>query len=243
MEIKDLELWNNITFKTQGYRKNFDLVTDNENIITEYDGAISEIRIAGKKLPITVGEYSFSVWNIGLGKKLRFDLNKLMTDNSEDDLYNELITVLNNKEFNLSNYKKIILIHSLVIHKNYRKRGISEEFMEMIYRDFHADDVAIIMLVKPFQNNITDANYYLKIKTVPIKESLDNTIVMNVSASEYYSLKDFIEKKDVEYNEYKLFSIASRCGFKRLGESHLFIFSPEEILKRMDYKYKNKLIL
>ena len=42
-----------------------------------------------------------------------------------------------------------------------------------------------------------------------------------------------MNKRDVELNEYKLFSVASKCGFSRLDNSHLFQFSPDKIIERM----------
>jgi hypothetical protein len=71
-------LWSDLTFKTQGYRKNFDLINDNENIITEYEGIVSKMRIVENKPPLIIGEYSISVCNIELGKLLDVDLEKLM---------------------------------------------------------------------------------------------------------------------------------------------------------------------
>jgi hypothetical protein len=239
MDIIDWKLWNNITFKTQGYRKNFDLITDDENIITEYDGVISEVRIVNQKPPFIVGEYGFSVWNIGLGKMLGVDFDKLISDHSTENSYGELFNMVKKKEIVLTNYKKIVLVHTLIVHKNYRKRGMTEEFVEMLYRDFYDDNIAIIMLVKPFQNNLIDADFYFNRKSVPVRETLRSSEVTNVPAAEYYSLNELTKKEDTEFNEYKLFSTATKCGFSRIDESHLFIFSPEEIIKRIKSKYKH----
>lgn len=239
MKIIDWNLWNDITFKTQGYRKNFDLVNANENFITEYDGTISEIRLTKRKPPRPVGEYGFSVWNIGLGKRFAVDFNKLIKEHSFENTYAELIRVIKKGEIDIKEYKKIVLVHTFILHKDYRKHGITEEFIEMLYRDFYCENVAIIMLVKPFQDNPIDADFYLNRKSVLIRESLDISDVIAVPATEYYSLNELINKKDKELNEYKLFAVANKCGFRRINESYLFLFSPEKIEERMLEKQKH----
>ena len=235
MERRDWNLWNNITFKTQGYRKNFDIVNTNENFITEYDGTISEIRFEKRKLPRPVGEYGFSVWNIGLGKKFAVNFDKLIKEHALEDTYSELVRVIKKKEIDVKNYKKIVLVHTFVLNKDYRKRGITEEFVEMLYRDFYDEDVAIIMLVKPFQNNLIDAEFYFNHKHILVREGL-RTAGVAVPAPEYYSLNELLEKTDTEINEYKLFAVAHRCGFQRINESYLFQFTPEKIEDRMSEK-------
>jgi hypothetical protein len=237
MDSKDWNLWNNITFKTQGYRKNFDLVNDNENIITEYEGTVSEIRIQEDKPPLIIGEYGFSVWNIGLGKKLGVNFDKLIKEHAVENTYGELIDVIKKKDLNIDEYSKLVLVHTFVVRKDYRKRGITEEMVEMLYRDFHSDDVAIIALVKPFQNNPIDADFYSKRKSVVVRERL-KMAGTKVPAMEYYSLDELLKYTDTELIEYKLFSIASRCGFRRIDSSFLFILSPEKVLNRIEEKHQ-----
>lgn len=241
MNNKDWTLWNNITFKTLGYRKNFDLVNDNENIITEYEGSILETRIAEKKPSILIGEFSFSVWNIDLSTILNIDLNKLIKNHVAENIYAELYNMIIKKEFDINSFKKIVFIHTTILHKDYRKQGIVEELIEMFYRDFYDKNTAIIALVKPFQNNPIDTDFYYKRKFILSKENI------SVPAFEYYQLNELTEKIDIEINEYKLFAIINKCGFNRIDESHLFIYSPEKTIKRMFEKQvfiktKNNLI-
>jgi len=231
MDKKGWKVWNNLTFKTQGYRKNFDLATENDSIVTLYNGTISELRLSEKIPPIVVGEYGFSVWHLSLGKALKANLNKLIRAHSMENIYDELITLIENKKFEIDKYDKIVFIHGLVIHPDYRKIGVTEEFIESIYRDFYGDNVGIIALVKPIQDNVIDADFYFRHKTVPVRNNL--TEIDLVPAVEYYSLADFMGKTDTEINEYKLYSVAQKCGFERINSSHLFIFSPEKIVERM----------
>ena len=239
MNRNDWNLWNNLTFKTLGYRKNFDLVSVNENIITLYDGMVSEIRMEKRKPPRPVGEYSFSVWNIDLAKKLGVDLERLIEVHDTENTYNEMYDVIKKNVIDVRDYKRIVFVHSFILNKNYRKHEITQEFVEMLYRDFYSEDTAIIMLVKPFQDNPIDADFYFNRKYVKIKESLDDSDSRMISATEYYSLNELLKKEDSETNEYKLFALASKCGFKRINESYLFIFSPENILDRLKKKLKH----
>jgi len=237
MNKTDSTLWNNLTFKTQNYRKNYDLINLNENFITECDGTISQIRIDERKPPHTVGEYGLSVWNIELGKQFKVNFNDLLKDHAFEDTYGELIDVIRMKKINISDYKKIVLVHNLIIHKDYRNRGVTEELTEMLYRDYYGDNVAVIILVKPFQNNPIDADYYLNHKQIIIRETIkdkDNTVV---PAKEYYSLKELMSVDDTEMIEYKLFAIANRCGFSRINNSYLFIFTQDKTIERMKIKY------
>jgi len=240
MDSKDWTLWGNITFKTLGYRKNFDLVNDDENIITEYEGSVSEIRLAEQKPPIIIGEYGFSIWNIDLGLKFGVDFNKLIKEHAIENTYAELRDMILKKEVNINNFKKIVLIHTFILRKDYRKRGITDELIEMFYRDFYCKNTAIIALIKPFQDNPIDMDFYYKRKSVAVKESIRPPEISYVPAFEYYNLNELMEKTDREINEYKLFAIANRCGFSRLNDSYLFIYSPEKTVERMMEKREHQ---
>lgn len=237
MNISNWNIWVNLAFTTRSFHKNFDLISDNENFITECEGTISEIRIEEHKLPRIIGEYRLSIWNTGLGISFNTDFKKLIEEYSFDDAYSEMNNIINNNQFHINYYRKIIFIHSIVLMEEYRKHEITEEFIETIFREYHAKNTAIIALVKPIQNNINEYDTYSKCKTILIKEyyhSLDNEVV---PAVKYFSLNKLNQKKDIELNNYKLFSKATDCGFKRIENSHLFVFSPEKIKKRMQMKY------
>ena len=245
MDRMDLTLWSNITFKTQSYRKNYDIININENFITECDGTISELRIDERKPPRPVGEYGFSIWNIELGNKFNVNFNKLFKEHAHEDTYSELINLIKKNEININDYKKIVLIHTLVIHKDYRKHGITEEFAEMFYRDYYSDDIAVIILVEPFQDNQIDADFYLNHKRVLVRNTLKVNDVIGIPAVKYYSLNELMENDDTEMIEYKLFTVANRCGFNRINDSHLFIYTPDKTIDRMKSKFleeKNNLI-
>ena len=239
MDRKGWDVWNNITFKTQGYRKNFDLITENENIISEYTGNISLIRLQENKPPIIIGEYTFSVWDISLAAILKIDLNKLLDAHHMVKAYVELIRMIRAIKINIIDYDKIVLIHSLVVHPEFRKLGITEEFIEMIYRDYHFDKTLILAIVQPFQENEIDLDYYMNQKTVLVRNDYNapqKFVVMQ--AAEYYGLQKFLDKDDNEMNEYKLFAVANRCGFQRIDESYLFTLNPEVTVARIKEKKK-----
>lgn len=231
---KDWEIWDNLTFKTTSYHKNFDFVNNNESIITEYTGTISLIRLVDYKPPLIIGEFDLSIWNIGLGKKLNVNLKKLIKEHKIEDTYAELIKVIENKNININDYDKLILINNFVICPDYRKHGITEEFVEYLYREFYNENNLIISLVKPLQDNSIDANIYFKIKTVEFHPSIENYQKIEVIPTVvYYSLDDLLLKEDKELNEYKLFSVASKCGFNRIDDSYLFMFTPDKAFERI----------
>ena len=237
MDKRGWNIWNELTFKTQGYRKNFDLVTENENLITEHSGTISLLRITESKPPLIIGEYGFSVWNISLAKMLNVNLNNLIKSYKSENTYDEIMVLINNKEFDVNKYNRIIFIHGLVIHPDYRKLGITEEFIEFMYRDFYADNVAIIGLFKPIQNNLIDSDYYFKRHLVKVRNKMGSPEHELIPATEYYSLNQLVEKTDTEMNEYKLFAVAKKCGFNRIDGSHLLLFNSEIIIERIKEKY------
>lgn len=237
MNKKDINIWKNIAFKTNSYRKNFDLIVDGDNVVTEYFGTISELRITEAKPPIPIGEYGFSVWNISLAKMLNININKLISIYKQENTYNEL-NEIENKVFDVNKYHKIIFVHSLIIHPEYRKIGVTEEFVEYLYRDFYYKDAAIIALIKPIQDNTINFDTYFK-KKISIKISTSDDLGYNtIPAVEYYSLNKLTDK-DNEASKYRLFSIAMKCGFQRIKESNLFIFNPDIIIERIKEKWSN----
>lgn len=235
MKAEDFKLWNDISTKTTLYHRNFDMVVPNDNIISEYDGIISKLRINEKKQPLTIGEFTLSVWNVGLCKLVETDIYQMIETYSDEDTYYEFKEYIDNNDFDFLNYKKLIFIHSLIIKPEYRKHGISEEFIEFIYKNFYDKDNQIFALVKPIQDNELNLVFYSKEKMVRFVEYDENNKpkIKKMSAFKYYSLDKEHEKNDAEINEYKLFSVATKCGFKRLNNGYLFEYKPDVTIKRL----------
>jgi len=227
---------NEIAFETQGYRKNFDIIKD-ENIITDYVGRISKLNIREKKPPFKIGEYIFSVWDLSTAKMLKINIIKLLKSHKIRNSYSELHTLISNKKFNIDKYRKIVVIHSLLIHQDYRKTGISEEFIEFIYRDFYAEDTAIILLAKPLQNNEFEFNFYSK-QTIRLHKEIGDENYDLMSVREYYSLDNLIDEYKDETIMYKIFAVAVRCGFNRIDDSNLFLFEPKNTIEKIIKKAK-----
>jgi len=235
MEIdkKHWVIWDNLTFKTTGYHKNFDVVNTDENIISEYCGTISLIRLGEYKPPLLVGEYEISVWNIGLAKTFNVNVEKLIKQHKAEIIYSELLRVVKEKHIDVSKFEKLILISNLILRPDHRKLGITEEFIEFVHREFYHQSSAIIALALPLQNNPIDADHYFNNKFVEIRNSIQSNYEIEfISALNYYGLKD-LNNSDVELNEYKLFNVATKCGFNRIDESYLFLYSPEKNIERM----------
>jgi hypothetical protein len=237
--LDNIKILYNLSFKTRCYRKNFDLIVEDEHIITEYEGNIGVLQIKNQKPPVVIGEFGFSMWNIDLAKMLDIDLDTLINRYSDEDTYNNLKTVINDGLFNINKYKKIVFIHSLILKNDYKKKNITEEFIEMIYRDFYDKDTAIIALAKPFQTNKVFENFYLNIQTVKyLQKTGDTQNMKRIPASAYYSIRDLYNKNDDEYNEYKIFALAQRLGFTRIGNSYLFEYNPNKTVERLKVKSK-----
>lgn len=241
MDLANWNIWESLTFKTSGYHKNFDLLIKNENIITEYSGTVSLIRLNKKLAPLPIGEYSFSVWNLDLAKKIKANINKLIKTYGQDNIYVEIVDMIKNKKLQTMNYQKIVFIHSFILHPDYRKKEITEEFIESMHKGYYDDknnDIGIIVFVKPVQDNKIDLEYYRDSRTVKLRETHVLSDYTELPAYDYYKIDDLLKKNDTEINEYKLFSVASKCGFSRINDSHLFIYSPDKITVRMDEKQK-----
>lgn len=226
----------NIAFETQCYRKNLDLLK-NDNIITEYVGRISKLNINELKPPFKIGEYIFSVWDLSTAKLLKINTLNLLKSYKIRNAYNELYKLIKSKDFDIKKYRKIVVIHSLIVHPDYRKNKIVEEFTEFIYRDFYADDIAIIALVKPLQHNKFEFDFYGK-QTIRTYKQLDKKDYDLVTIREYYSLDSLINEYKDETITYKIYAVAAKCGFNRINESNLFIFAPDFTINRIKEKFK-----
>lgn len=216
-----------LSFTTKGYHKNFDLMVTGESIINEYDGKISKLQILQKKLPLQLGEYSLSTWNLRLGREINvntFDLLKIHTD---ELTYNEFYDLIKNNHISFDDYDKIVFIHSLVLIKDYRKKLIIEEFIEFIHGEFYSEKVLIVALVLPIQYNKQYFDYHT-----------NTNLVEEIYGRKYYGLDELISKNsDRELNEFKLFSVAQKCGFERIDESYLFKYNPTKTIERLKVKW------
>lgn len=233
------KLWDDLSFKTTSYRKNFDIIIEGENILTEHIGTISKIQMFERKPPIIVGDYGFSVLNIKIARELNINVHDLIDEFSPQLAYEEIEKIIGENHFDVYQYDKIIIIQNLVVGKEFRKKGVVEEFIEMLYREHYTEKTAIMALVLPFQYNPFDFEYYNKYKMIPTKDEFGKDIPTGeVLAMKHFSLDKLVdEKDDRETNEYKVFAIADRCGFERIGESYLFSYNPEKTKKRLNDKW------
>lgn len=237
MNITEYGLWNHLTFRTLSYKRNFDLVNINESFITEHLGTISEINIVDYLPPTIVGEYGYSVWDIGLARKFNIDVTKLIKKYRFEDTYSELLRLKKEKLFDFTKVNKLILIHNLVLHPKYKKRGVTEELIESFYREYHEEQNTIIALIKPLQDNEIDNEHFYTKNIIRIKKDLtDPNSYTETKACDYYQLDDLKLKTDTEMNELKLYGLAARMGFKRMNDSYLFIFEPDKTIERMKTK-------
>lgn len=232
-------LLNKLTFKTVSYRKNFDLTFENENFITEHEGNITKIRINEQKPPLLIGEYGISVWNIGQAKIFGVNLIDILKNYTIENSYREINHLIDNRAIDLNNINNLILIQNFILHPDYRKKNITDEFIEFIFRDYYfgANNI-LLSFVKPIQDILIDWEYLYNEKEVIISNDIKNNNIKKISAKEYYDLDSLTNKNDVESNEYKLFAVASKCGFERIDDSYIFKFNPNKITNRLLLKRK-----
>lgn len=222
---------NNLSFTNKLYKTNFDLINKYDNIITECDGTISKLRIKEKLPPLLVGEYNLSIWNLKLGFLLNANIPSLVHKFRLQDSYLELHDIIQDNKLNINGYNKLIIIHSVIIKKEYRKHDVLNELIESIYRDYNDEKIAIIIYVKPIQFNIHDFELFSQIKNFTTDENH-----LEISGKEFYSLDELEKITDVENSELKLFQRAHDCGFDRIEDSNLFILSEDFTLNRIIMK-------
>src|SRR5690606_33069144 len=98
---------------------------------------------------------------------------QLLKDHQAENIYDELRNAIKN-EIGVHMYSKVILIQNFILHPNYRKHGITEEFIEFVYRGFYDDNNIIIALVKPLQDNPIDIDFFLNQKHVEVRRVVKN---------------------------------------------------------------------
>jgi hypothetical protein len=237
------EIIKDITFKSLSYRKNFNLSFKDEHLITNYLGTITLLQIVEKKPPLLIGEYSFSTIDLKVAKFLDVDIFESLKTLSTIGPYNQLYDVLLGYGDEIYNYNKIIVLETLILRKEFRKKEISEEFIESVYRDVYGNDCIMFGFFVPIQYNDLNSDYFLKERVVKLKNDLgDGSDFKYVETAKYYSLNEFlIDGVDKEYSEYKIFSIATRLGFIRTNDNtSVFRFNNESlILNRIKEKDEN----
>jgi hypothetical protein len=238
-----------ITFKIKTYHRNFDFIDKYELFISEYQGTISYNRINENKYPLQIGEFYYVIYNNELAKLCNVDIIKNnLLKHKEEESYHDLIHLIKtDKNFkkSLNNYNKIIYINNFILKKEYKKLGITEEFSEFLFKNYHTNDqnTLILWLVKPIQLIKDDFEYFTKEKKIEIKSSIKNKYIEQISANEYYNLSDYNHINDIEMNEYLLFDKAVKCGFKRIDESYIFKYDPDINIIINNIKEKSKEII
>lgn len=226
-----MDIQEKLTFKTNSYYDNYNFPDNEENIITRYDGIVYKTRISEKKLPLQLGEYDFQVWNIKLAKDLNIDAKKILSEYKVDDMLYSFNKIINDDSLDIFEYDKIVFIRYLILNDSYKKMGISKEFTKMIYKNFYDSKTAIISYAKPIQYQdiyVNNENYF-NYKSIQIKEK---DTIRSIPATKYYSFNKLFKKEDRELNGYKVFSVASKCGFNRIDDTDFFIFNTHELTSK-----------
>ena len=227
----------NLSFKTISYHRNFDFMFAGGNIINEYDGKVSKLRILERNAPLTIGEYIITSWNLKLGRDLNIDIYNILNTHKNEAIYGEFIDLINKKQISIEKYNKIIFIRSFILKKEYRKKHITEEFIEFIYSEFYGEKTLIVVLALPIQYDEVIMDSIIYNNFIEMREKSSNINIEKINSNEYYGMNELISKTDHELNEIKLFLVAQKCGFERIGESHIFKFNPQKTLERLKVKW------
>ena len=229
---------NKLTFKTISYNKNTNIIFRDDSFVTEYEGIITKLRIEEEKPPLQIGEFSMSQMNVDIAKNFNADINSFLLKRVKEDCYTDLAWLVKREKFNFNEFDKVLFIHNIIIRPDHRKLGVTEEFIEYIYRTFFRKGIKIIFLVKPFQLKKDDFNYFMQEKVIDVRIRISDRSLQSFPAKSYYALDDLMQINDIELSEYKLFALASRCGLYRINDSYVFEFEPEKIIKRLQRKLK-----
>jgi len=235
---KNYDLWSSLTFKTLSYRKNFNFTVEDDNFITELEGTVTKVGIGSGKPPFFVGEYNYSIWNFGLANLFDVDLLDVLENYTYEDSYIELFDMVKENKFSFEEIDRLVVLHNFILHPDYRKKGITEEFIEALYREhFVGGNNHIVALVKPIQNNTVYFENYISNRVVRIRHTVyDDGPYEEMSSFKYFGIGELENKTDIEKNHYQLYALAARCGFRRMGESNLFYFTPQKIQDRLEDK-------
>lgn len=226
MSYSNIKIHNGLTFRTFLFGKNYDVDLRGDNLISEYDGTISYKNYSNKKKSEIIGEFAVSVWNLELANKLGVNIiEEMLPTNEIIDTYREFEYALDNKVIDLSEIipNKLVFVHNLILKPEYRNKGITNEFVEFIYRNFYSEiETLVLFLVKPIQTNPMELFFF--------SENEKN-------GDDKYKIKKLLESDDLEMAEYKLFNLARKSGLKRIdNETHLFELVGDEVFERIKAK-------
>jgi hypothetical protein len=236
----NINLWRTIKFKHTAHSSNYDILSDSDNLITEYTGEIVKLRFTDNKPPLPIGDFSFSIWDFGLDKQLNNELIKIMGDYIElkNHPYKSIFNIINEGKLNLKTINKLVIIHSLIIHPSFRSKGVSQEFIEFIYKLYGDNDNNIILLnATPIQYNEEDFDYYNNFKSIEIKDDLKLPAII-IKAKEYYNFNT-LSSGDEETDLYKIWGVASKCNFNHIEGTNIFILNKNGVLNRLLHKHSN----
>ena len=232
MQHKNREVLNNIVFRTTSFDRNEPLIYNNDNILTEGSGTITHVDFSAREHSnILVGEFEYTIWNLNYSRELNVNAIPLIKEHVRigQEQYNQIQNLNENEILNFNMINKLIIIHSFILNKKYKKLSIPEEFTEFLYKKYFQKNNKILIYSKPIQDNPIDLDYYCNEKKI-----INNK--KHYSGRSYFDLDNLINEKDSEMNKYKVYSVASRCGFKRLGESDIFELKPTIIKNKINNK-------
>lgn len=139
-------------------------------------------------------------------------------------------------------YERVYLVYPLILKEEYKKHNITQEFVNYIFKSHYSINNLILFLVSPIQSNKENYNIIKDYGEVEIIENLDSEKTKWVKTVDYYEMEKLKNKyDDMEYSTYKLYSLANKCGLKRIDNTNLFFLSEKSIIEKISENLqKNK---
>lgn len=243
-DVPNLKVLENLAFKTKLCHRNFDMISINESFTTDLEGSITLVRIEENLPPLQIGEFYINVFNFDIARTFNVDLLPLIYGHNKEGSYVDFIDLIKTSSkkslIDLDTVNKIYYVNNFIIRPEFKKLGVVEEFAEFLYKNFYNVNNEILLLVKPFQSIKDDYKYFTTERWVENRMNLQSPDTEITLARDYYKLNKLLDyNDDLELNTYKLFAVASKCGFVRtIDDSFIFRFEPGKIIKRIKTKLK-----
>ncbi len=229
--MKKLNL-KNLIFTNSELSTNHNLQAINK-FVTISDNNVMLNKTKERKPNELIGSYKL----ININNRLHLKLNKNLFNFAgfRDEYVSSLkVLIENNIDIINERYDNIIFINNLILKKEYRGKGVFEEFVKHIYRTYFNSSTLIVFLIAPIQEYKNLFFLYRVMFKVTIRDSLKSLTLKEIPMDEYYQLKDFDGNYDLEDVKLKLYSLAQKSGLDMYNVEGLFYINETRILKKFN---------
>ena len=236
----DLKFLTTLNFNYEFKHSNFGLFAPNELFIMYNQGYIMKTRIEENKYPKLVGLFDLEIHNFQMAENYNtkeYLINSLIESNINYIDRNKDIVELS-KNIDLSKISKFLFLKNLIIHPDFRGKGITQELIKNIFFTHYIDNTIIVCNAIPLQHNkneeslyLTDDNYIITVNNDIEYNSKNKNLIIeeNHSAKKYFKINNLINNNfDQEISEYKLFNLLTSMNFERVETTNYFYLKEKE---------------